>query len=151
MEVSNIAFYLSKVYNKSFRRAYLGRVLFLPVCVVEDLDEAKEDAGTRRFCAETPLPAEASSFTQYSNNTGYWNEEHLDETLLRFTEFTYQATNGYLMVADLQGVRKGSDFYLTDPVVLCEDVLRFGRTNLGGTFMHKCINATWAIMKEKGW
>jgi hypothetical protein len=121
------------------------------VCVVEDLDEAKEDAGMRRFCAETPLPTEASSFIQYSNNTGYWNDEHLDETLLRFTEFTYQATNGYLMVTDLQGVRKGSDFYLTDPVVLCEDVLRFGRTNLGGAFMHKCINASWAIMKEKGW
>jgi Alpha-kinase family/von Willebrand factor type A domain len=149
MEVSNIAYYLSKQYNKSFRRTHCGRVHFLQVCVVEALDETKEANGNRRFCAENPLPT--NEFTHFSNNTGYWNHDFLDETLLRFTEFTYQATNGYLMVTDLQGVRKGKDFYLTDPVVLCKDVLRFGCTNLGETFMQKCIDATWALMKEKGW
>jgi hypothetical protein len=151
MEVSNVAFYLAAVYNKSYRRSRHGRVAFLPVCVVEDVDESKEDAGTRRFCAEPTLPPGSSSFTQYSNNTGYWNQEHLDETLLRFTDFTHRVTDQYLMVTDLQGVRKGNDFYLTDPVVLCKDILRFGRTNLGEPLMHKCISATWAIMKEKGW
>lgn len=149
MEVSNIASYLSKAYNKSFRRTHCGRVHFLQVCVVEALDETKEANGSRRFCAEAPLPK--NEFTHFSNNTGYWNPDFLDETLLRFTEFTCQATQGYLMVTDLQGVRKGKDFYLTDPVVLCKDVLRFGCTNLGETFMQKCIEATWALMKEKGW
>jgi Alpha-kinase family len=149
MEVSNIAHFLSSAYNGSFRRSHCGRVHFLQVCVVEALDEAEEAHGNRRFCAEAPLPP--AEFTHFSNNTGYWNQDCLDETLLRFTEFTYQTTGGYLMVTDLQGVRKGAEYYLTDPVVLCQDVLRFGSTNLGEAFMQKCISATWALMKEKGW
>ena len=40
-------------------------------------------------------------------------------------------TGGYMMVADLQGVQAADGYVLTDPVVLCEDVCRFGRTNMG--------------------
>jgi hypothetical protein len=55
------------------------------------------------------------------------------------------------MVTDLQGVLKDNEFYLTDPVILCKDVMRFGHTNLGEKFMMKCIDSTRAYMKEKNW
>lgn len=153
MEVSNIAHFLASEYNKSsFRPAHCGHINVLQVCVAEEEDEFNEARGDRRFCVEEPLPTSgASSFVKYSNNTGYWNDEELNETLLRFTDFTFVATNGYLIVTDLQGVRKGNDFFLTDPVILCEDVLRFGHTNLGEKFMKKCIDSTRAILSENGW
>ena len=51
----------------------------------------------------------------------------------------------YFKVVDLQGVKNGGwIFRLTDPVIHCKDVTRFGRTNLGEKGMerffttHKC-------------
>jgi hypothetical protein len=44
-----------------------------------------------------------------------------------------------MMVVDLQGVRTPTDYVLTDPVILCEDVCRFGSANLGPLMMKKCV------------
>jgi Alpha-kinase family len=81
----------------------------------------------------------------------YWNASSYDETLLRFPEFTHEVTNRYLLVTDLQGV-KGTDghYYLTDPVILCQDLSRFGSTNLGGHFMEKCLASTRSLLEERG-
>jgi hypothetical protein len=150
MEVSTIAHFLVREYNKSYQRpSHCAMLRVLQVCVVEEEKEVNEKSGNRRFCAEEALPD--GEFIKFSNNTGHWEEDHLDESLLRFTDFTYQATNGYLMVTDLQGVLKDNEFYLTDPVILCKDVMRFGHTNLGEKFMMKCIDSTRAYMKEKNW
>jgi hypothetical protein len=54
-------------------------------------------------------------------------------------------------VTDLQGVQKGDQFYLTDPVILCKDILRFGNTNLGEKFIAKCIESTTGNLSENGW
>jgi hypothetical protein len=150
MEVSNIAHFLANEYNKSPNRpGHCARITVLQVCVVEEEDEEKEKHGTRRFCGEEYLPNDM--FVKYSNNTGQWDEDNIDESLLRFTDFTYQVTNGYLMVTDLQGVQKDNTFILTDPVILCKDILRFGGTNLGEKFMKKCIDSTRAYMVENRW
>ena len=148
MEVSNIARFLAGEYNKS-RLAHCAPIHVLRVCVVEEVEDANEGTGNRRFCAEELLPG--TEFTKYSNNTGYWKEEVLDESLVRFTKFSLEATNGYLMVTDLQGVKHDGSYYLTDPVLLCTNILRFGETNLGEKFMEKCIASTNAIMEENGW
>jgi len=47
-------------------------------------------------------------------------------------------TDGYMMVVDLQGVHTADGYLLTDPVILCEDVTRFGKTNLGRVAMLRC-------------
>jgi len=152
MEVSNIASFLAKAYNSSaYRPPHCARIHFLEVCVVEEEADANESSGNRRFCAEAPLPIGGSNFTKYSNNTGYWNDDHLDESLLRFSEFSFKASGHYLMVTDLQGVRKDGEYFLTDPAILCQDTLRFGNTNLGGSFIKKCIDATHALMTHNGW
>ena len=102
---------------------------------MEEEAEVNEQNGNRRFCAEEPLPGPQDAFKKFSNNAGYWNQDETCDTLLRFTLFTYRATNGCLLVSDLLGVRKGRDFYLTDPVLLCTDCTRFGSMNLGEPFM----------------
>jgi len=149
MEVSNIAHFLATQYNTTKKPSHCASVRFLPVCVVEETSSTREHLGERRFCAEPPLPS--GNFAKFSSNTGYWAEDLLDETLLCFTRWTHDVTEGYLMVTDLQGVKHGNNYYLTDPVILCKDVIRFGNTNLGEKFMKKCIDATLSHLKENGW
>jgi hypothetical protein len=152
MEMSTIAGFLAELYNRT-RRKDLAPIHVLQVLVVEETSPKNEKAGNRRFCAESPLPSTpgCTAFTKYSNNTGYWNVERVDESLLRFTEFTYEVTNGYLVVTDLQGVRgKNGHYYLTDPVLLCQDLSRFGNTNLGEQFMAKCLASTRSLLEERG-
>ena len=55
------------------------------------------------------------------------------------------------MVTDLQGVRQGDEYILTDPAILCKDRTRFGDTNLGNALIEKCIKATEAMLEEYGW
>jgi hypothetical protein len=152
MEMSTIAGYLAELYNRARRKDW-APIHVLQVLVVEEVSAQNEKAGNRRFCAESPLPASpgCSAFTKYSNNTGYWRAECLDESLLRFAEFTYEVTNHYMMVTDLQGVRgRNGHYYLTDPVILCRDLRRFGNTNLGQEFMAKCLASTRSLLEERG-
>ena len=150
MEVSAIAHFLANQYNAA-KPSNCKNVHVLPVLVIGEEDAKNEHSGNRRFCAEAPLPSGGTGFVKYSNNTGYWDGDNLDETLLRFSKYTYEVNHGYIMVTDLQGVQKGDQFYLTDPVTLCKDILHFGSTNLGGKFINKCIEATVGHLKENGW
>lgn len=150
MEISTVAHFLAKEYNK-VRKLHCEEVHILKVFVVEEEAEVNEKSGNRRYCAEEPLAKGASDFKKFCSNSGHWNCDELHETLLRFTEFTFQATNGYLLVSDLQGIRKESKFYLTDPVILCTDILRFGNTNLGKDFLTKCYRSTQSHLAEGRW
>ena len=83
---------------------------------------------------------------KYNSNTGYWDEDCINETLLCFTtKFTHDVTHGYIFVSDLQGVRKGNNYHLIDPVILCKDILHFGNTNLGKNFVKKVLIQRVAI------
>ena len=73
-------------------------------------------------------------FIKYNNNGEYVNEEKYTCTLNAFSHWSYQSTNEYLLVADLQGffILEKDKFLLTDPAIACaKDPLRFGSTNLG--------------------
>jgi hypothetical protein len=145
MEVSTIAQFLAEDYNKTRRPAHCPSIRFLSVHVVED------ESASERYCVEDQLPCAATAFTKYSNNTGYWNEDEINQSLLLFTRFTLEKTAGYIMVTDLQGVRQGNEFILTDPALLCRDNTRFGNTNLGKKFIEKCMKATEAMLEEYDW
>ena len=74
------------------------------------------------------------NFAKWSNNLGYVNESEYSHTLDAFSHWSYQSTNEYLLVADLQGffILEKDKFLLTDPAIACaKDPLRFGSTNLG--------------------
>lgn len=67
------------------------------------------------------------------NNEGNVNPNEYIELLNAFSHWTYQETDEYLIVTDLQGfVYKNKEFILTDPAVVCAvEPDRFGATNLG--------------------
>ena len=72
-------------------------------------------------------------FIKFNSNGGMVNEEKYTSTLDAFSHWTYQATNEYLLISDLQGFNLNKDtFLLTDPAIICADTpKRFGPTNLG--------------------
>ncbi|CAG8735622.1 7805_t:CDS:1, partial [Dentiscutata heterogama] len=80
-----------------------------------------------------------AEFKRFNVNSGLITEFH--SILEAFAHFTYQYTEGYLVVYDLQGVDLDNEFLLTDPAIHCVDLLRFGITNLGKSGIQRCILA----------
>ena len=68
-------------------------------------------------------------YIKYNNNAGWIKTSIADQTLVAqaFSHFSYQFTQGYLMIVDLQGVGG----FLTDPQIHCLDEDRFGIGNFG--------------------
>ncbi|CAF1629561.1 unnamed protein product [Adineta ricciae] len=73
------------------------------------------------------------SYKKFSNNVGYVNYDDPAVTLQAFSHWTYERTNGNMIVVDLQGIDIGDNqtYLLTDPCIHSTDLTRFGRTNLG--------------------
>jgi hypothetical protein len=77
----------------------------------------------------------ASDFVKWSNN-GDFARSALDPeysaTLNAFSHWTYEVSNHYLVLVDVQGKKQDSKTYiLTDPAIHCTDMSRFGVTNFG--------------------
>ena len=131
MEVNAVASALAEEFNKvaspppSRQMRYVG-------ASVASVEDGKHE---KHFFVEEVLDGD---FTRYSYNSGYWEEEKLDEWLLKFALWTHAVTGGYLMVTDLQGIATQDGYVLTDPVVLCTDLSRFGVTNMGEAMMERC-------------
>jgi hypothetical protein len=167
IEVSTVAAFLAGMYNRS--RARLPGDLpieFLSAHIAEvggGSGPGSNCSGPKRtYCMEATLPAAeggTADFTKWSNNTGYWAHDRSTpecKTLARFSRYTYAVTHGQIMVVDLQGVLaaagggKKRRFVLTDPVVLCKDLSRFGHTNLGSDDCFKrCLDSA-ALACEAG-
>jgi hypothetical protein len=91
----------------------------------------------------------SGQFTKFCDNNGAWDEDVFHPALARFAIWTHTVSGGYLMVADLQGVKTSTDeFMLTDPVVLCTDLSRFSSTNLGEQGIKKCFAAAKQHLRE---
>jgi hypothetical protein len=131
MEVNSVASALAAEFNRQHSPPNGSQMRY----VLSSVATVDTDKGSRIYFAE---PFLEGTFTRYSYNTGYWEEEKLDPWLLRFALWTYQVTSGFLMVADLQGIRTSAGYELTDPVILCTDLNRFGNTNLGPEMMERC-------------
>jgi|AntAceMinimDraft_12_1070368.scaffolds.fasta_scaffold12380_3 hypothetical protein len=154
IEVSAIAGFLAKLWRRKKGTFFALPLSVLPSRVVR-VDQSLPCPGgvsidsTRYYCMEDVLPLEG--FKKWSNNTGYWNDDehhapHVQQ-LAAFSAWTSDVTKGYLMVTDIQGsvITNGGDeskahIVLTDPVILCDDVLRFGSTNMGPYFRKRCLD-----------
>jgi len=127
-EVSAVAVFLAEQFSAERERG--SKIRFLESHVAVPLD------GGKPFNLELALPAD--EFRRFSNNIGWW-ERDADELLMAFMRWTFEATEGYMMVVDLQGVRTDEGFELTDPCILCADVTRFGSGNLGPRALQRCM------------
>lgn len=115
-------------------------MFFVPCYVYSaaETDMLGEDE-PRIFAGERFLPG---AFLKYNSNNGYVSEESLrhHEAVQAFTHFSFQASGGRLMVADLQGVVRASEALLTDPQALSLD-RSFGPGDLGSSGMRACLAA----------
>mmetsp|Transcript_18021 Transcript_18021/g.54171 ORF Transcript_18021/g.54171 Transcript_18021/m.54171 type:complete len:587 (-) Transcript_18021:690-2450(-) len=76
------------------------------------------------YCVEAYLPGE---YVKYTNNTGFFDVEHMRNTPQAFSHFTFVESKGDLLICDIQGV---SDLY-TDPAIHTADKKHYGAGNLG--------------------
>ena len=74
------------------------------------------------FGCERYIPGE---YRKHNNNNGYVSEYERN-TPQTFSHFTYEASGGTILIADIQGV---NDLY-TDPQIHSKDELEFGKGNL---------------------
>lgn len=134
IESSTISYFLSKEFNSATARVGINKeVNFLKVQIM------RRTAGfSTRYYTIEPKFCDAE-FKRFNVNNGVIKEYH--SILEAFAHFTYEYTNGYLVVYDLQGVELTDEFLLTDPAIHCKDRLRFGRTNLGKRGIEECFLA----------
>ena len=98
------------------------------------VQQFEDDGNPRYYNLETLLP-DYEYFKKWNTNCGYVNEADYSSTLDAFCHWTYDFTNGCLVVVDLQGISKEDSHVLTDPSINCKEP-KFGRTNLGDFGMH---------------
>jgi len=143
MEVNSVASALAAEFNKT-QHPPANRQMRYVLSSVATVETAK---GPRTYFAEPFLDG---TFTRFSYNTGYWEEDRLDPWLLRFALWTHEVTGGFMMVADLQGIVTDEGYVLTDPVILCSDLSRFGNTNLGAEMMERCKSSAEKHLADVG-
>ena len=133
MEVQSISAFLAREFNKKKPRGAKD-ILFTKVVVISLHDRSRPF-----YCSQEPLIK--GPYVKYNSNNGFVNKDEYAASLNAFSHWTYQVTDGYLMVVDLQGVRitnpTGPKFTLTDPALHCKDLTRFCSTNLGKDGMHR--------------
>lgn len=154
METQTIASYLAKQFNLLHARSVVnpGFAIYYLKCKVLVLkDEATR--AYKYYVVEKRLETEAEQWLKVINNAGSVTrgiatlDRALFEYLTAFAHWTYCASNGYLMVTDLQGIvtsvpldtkssqdsklKAEKTVLLTDPAIHCTANTRFGRTNLG--------------------
>jgi len=123
IEESSIAQFLAEQYN-FHKKPGCKPIRHIPAYVLEIQQMPAE-----YLFGEAQLPG--YPFQKWANNAGDWDLSMIDQSLLEFAKFSYDATEGFIMVSDLQGVDTGHEFVLTDPVLLCKDVTKYHPTNLG--------------------
>ena len=133
MEIQSVAIAMANKFN-SIKPAGTRDVQFAEVSTISFTEgEEKIHYAMERYIT--------GKYVKFNNNAGYVNEASYTATLNAFSHWTYWATNRYLMVIDLQGVKEESSgevrYVLTDPAIHCGSLRRFGKTNLGRKGMYK--------------
>ena len=144
LECQTIADYLAQEFNKLLQitnqTITVKKIKFIMAkLVLEPLDAGKyRYMTTERFIE--------GSYKKFSNNAGFVNYDDPATMLQAFSHWTYEYTNGEMIVVDLQGIviKDNQKYLLTDPCIHSTDFMRFGRSNFGKSGMkrffqtHKC-------------
>ncbi|CAG8689436.1 4532_t:CDS:1, partial [Scutellospora calospora] len=115
-EISIIAYFLAEKFNSKCEKNNIKKkIRFIYSRVVT------ENNSENCYSIEYFLAAE---YKKFNTNSGVITELH--STLEAFSHFTYDFTEKYLVVCDLQGAEYQKEFWLTDPAIHCIDNKRFG-------------------------
>jgi len=105
---------------------------------IYDRGEAAPDAAQSRFYSLEEY--KEGRFIKFNSNAGYIDKEY--EMPQAFSHFTYQVTDGRMMVLDLQGWCEGGNYTLTDPAIMTADyALLPTDTNRGAEAMEEFMRA----------
>lgn len=139
-----VARHLAARFNERLRalRGKIGTspfVFFVP-CFAYEVEESSAtfpEGDIKAFAGERYLPG---AFLKYNSNNGYVAESFLQHhgSVQAFLHFTFEATGGSLLVADLQGVARQTEVLLTDPQVLSMEQA-FGPGDLGCKGIRACL------------
>ena len=106
------------------------------------------------YNVETLIPEYKNGFVKWNNNTGRVSRKVYSPLLDAFSHWTYDVTNGFLLIVDIQGVERDDCFILTDPAINCVEQ-RFGGTNIGEVgaelffAMHECSDVCLSMGLRK--
>jgi len=117
-------------------------IIFFVPCYVYTASESQlcdQEEEPSIFAAERFLPG---AFLKYNSNNGYICDDSVqhNEAVQAFTHFSFEASGGKLLVADLQGVARDAETLLTDPQVLSLEG-DFGPGDLAAAGMRTCLAA----------
>ena len=127
LEIQAIAQFLAEQFNLEQQRLFRQTV---PIVYADADLVQRKDNPSRIYQVERRMHEE---WRKWNNNSGGVSLTAYSTILQAFSHWTYEKTAGRLMVVDLQGVKSGDTYLLTDPALHCDDLLRFRatRTNLG--------------------
>ncbi|KAF0548131.1 kinase-like protein [Gigaspora margarita] len=118
IEIASVAKFLSDKFNSVSEKFHIKKKIeFLQVFFLKDVKQ--------RYNVEQKIDA----VERFNSNIGI--SVKYRPVLEAFSHFTYEFTDGYLFVCDLQGIESDDRFILTDPAIHCINPLKFRRTNLG--------------------
>ncbi|CAG8531940.1 17108_t:CDS:2 [Dentiscutata heterogama] len=118
VEISSIAQFLSDKFNSVAEKCNIKKKIeFLQVFFLKD--------GKQCYNVEQKI----ERFVRFNSNIGIIVK--YCPVLEAFAHFTYEFTDGYLYVCDLQGIELDDRFILTDPAIHCVNPFKFGKTNFG--------------------
>ena len=141
LETDNCALLLCSEWSKSLaQKSVLDEIDFAGSQLVEITTAVGEVV---LYTMENKV---AGDYTKWTSNDGSFADPSVPD-LLRFSRWTHDFTKGYMMVTDLQGTRHSRGFSLTDPVILCRDLDRFGPTNFTHVQMSECLGAIEHALK----
>lgn len=137
LDCQTVAEYLAQEFNKLpkiiDKTAVVKRIKFIMAKLIfQQLSTGKYRNLTMERFIE-------GSYKKFSNNAGFVNYDDPALTLQAFSHWTYERTNGNMIVVDLQGItiEDNQTHLLTDPCIHSTDLKRFGRTNLGKAGMKR--------------
>ncbi|XP_031574980.1 alpha-protein kinase 1-like isoform X2 [Actinia tenebrosa] len=122
-----VALFNQQLYQKA-AGAPVGDIQFLPVVLLQLVNS---NGQTEIFNAE---PYMSGEFIKLTNNTDWINKHRRTDLVLAYSHFTYQASDGKLIIVDIQGWapldNQGCTF-LTDPQIHSTVYKCFGTGNFG--------------------
>jgi len=142
LEVQTVAATAAKEFREALKKHSCGdftlKFIKLKLIIV------KTSTTKRHMTMEKFIKGE---YKKLSNNWAFVSTDAPEETVnytQAFSHFSFEASKGWMMITDIQGVQNGDSILLTDPAIHCLDVLRFSDTNLSKAGMvkffkrHKC-------------
>eukprot|EP00080_Pristionchus_pacificus_P016921 PDM76941.1 efk-1 [Pristionchus pacificus] len=146
-QMQTVASFLAQLYMKDLKEAGIDKSIKFLKC--KTLILMNEDTSKRFMSRESRFVA--TKFVRFTNNAGYriLEQTAVDkgvsmeyvQLVTAFSHWTYKASNGFLMVVDLEGIIDESggktSVVLTDPAIHCKDITRYGRMNHGPRGMKK--------------